>query len=123
LTPAVGTPARGLFLQWVHFAEATAMPPLGAMAQHMMFLPEAERIPAVVVDARTRMLGILHTVEAAMVGKRYLLGDTFSAADIMFGYVLLLTKWFGMLGDEFPNLQQYLTRLEERPALQKTLAS
>src|SRR5262249_21670911 len=28
LAPAPGTAERGLFLQWVHFAEATALPPL-----------------------------------------------------------------------------------------------
>ncbi len=98
------------------------MPPLGAMAQHMIFLPEADRIPAVVVDSQTKVTAMLTAVAAALGGKTYILGTTFSAADIMLGYSLLLTKWFGMLG-EFPTLQAYLARLEERPALKKTLAA
>ena len=122
LAPPVGTAERGAFLQWVHFAEATLMPPLGAMAQHMIFLPEAERIPAVVADSQAKLKGMLTAVEAALGAKTYILGSTFSAADIMLGYSLLLTKWFGMLGD-FPTLHAYMARLEERPTLQKTLAA
>jgi len=122
LAPPVGTAERGTFLQWVHFAEATLMPPLGALAQHTLFLPEAERIPAVVADCHAKLKGMLTALEAALSGKTFILGSTFSAADIMLGYSLLLTKWFGMLG-EFPALQAYMARLEERPALQKTLAA
>jgi glutathione S-transferase len=54
LAPPAGSPDRGLYLQWVHFAEATAFPPIADLAQHTMFLPEAQRIPQVAADARTR---------------------------------------------------------------------
>ena len=120
--PAPGTPARARFLQWVHFAEATALPPLADMAQHMLFKPEAERIPAVVADARTRITAVLGVLEQALAGKQYLLGTEFSGADIMMGYTLLLVKWFGLISDAYPNAAGYLARLEQRPALQKALA-
>src|SRR2546426_544189 len=66
--------------------------------------------------------GDLTMIEPALAGKSYLLGDEFSAADIMLGYALLLMKWFGLLGDATPNASAYLARLEQRPALQKALA-
>lgn len=122
LAAAVGTPQRGPFLQWVHFAEATALPPLADLAQHTIFKPEAERVPAVIADARTRTTAVLGVLERALDGKSYLLGNEFSGADIMTGYALLLTKWFGLLSDKYPNLTAYLGRLEQRPALQKALA-
>ena len=121
LAPPPGTPARGAFLQWLHFAESTAMPPLSDMAQHTMFKPEDERIPAVVADGAKRAAAVLGVVEAALAGKSYLLGNDFSAADIMLGYALLLMKWFGLLSDAYPNVLAYLARLEARPALQKAL--
>ncbi len=121
LAPPVGSPARGAYLQWVHFAEATATPPLSEMAQHMLFKPEAERIPAVVVDARQRAVNVLAALEPVLAGKPFLLGTEFCGADIMLGYTLLLTKWFGLLSGEYPNLVAYLERLERRPALQKAL--
>jgi glutathione S-transferase len=120
LAPAPGTPARAAYLQWIHFAEATAMPPISELAQHTMFKPEAERIAAIVPDAQARIQNWLTTVEAAMDGRDYLCGSELTAADVMLGYSLLLTKWFGLLGDR-PNLTAYLARLEARPALQKAL--
>jgi glutathione S-transferase len=122
LAPAVGAPTRGPFLQWVHFAEATAMPPLGAIAQHTLFKPESERIPAVVVEARERAAAVLGVLEQAVSGKQFLLGAEFSGADVMMGYALLLMKWFGLLTDQYPNLVAYLQRLETRPAFQKAAA-
>ncbi len=121
LAPAPGSPARGAFLQWVHFAEATAMPPLADIAQHMLFKPEAERIPAVVADGQARIAAVLAALANALTGKPYLLGSEFTGADIMMGYSLLLVKWFGLLTPEHPNVTAYLARLEQRPALQKAL--
>jgi len=123
LAPPPGTPERGAFLQWVHFGEATALPPLGDLAQHTLFRPESERIAAVVTDARARLTNVLGVLEQALKGRQYLVGDEFTGADIMNGYALVLTKWFGLLSDDYPNLVAYLARLEQRPALQKALAS
>ena len=121
LAPAPGSPARGAFLQWVHFAEATAMPPLSDIAQHMLFKPEAERVAAVVADGQARVAAVVAALEQTLTGKEYLLGSEFSAADIMMGYSLLLVKWFGLLTPEYRNATAYLARLEQRPALQKAL--
>jgi glutathione S-transferase len=123
LAPPPGTTDRGSYLQWLHFAEATCLPPLGDIAQHSMFKPEAERIPALVLDGKSRVAKWLAVVEATLAGKQFLLGDQFTAADVMMGYGLLLAKWFSLLGEEHPNLTAYLTRLEARPALQKALSS
>ena len=123
LAPRIGTPQRGAYLQWLHFAEATCLPPLSDLAQHSIFKPEAERIPALIPDAQARIANWLAALESALAGKQYLLGDELSGADVMMGYGLLLTKWFGLLGERYPNLTSYLARLEARPALQKALAS
>ena len=121
LAPAPGTPTRGPFLQWVHFAEATALPPLADIAAHSFVRPEAERIPAVIPDARNRATAVLGVIEQALGSKPYLLGNEFSGADIMMGYALLLMKWFGLVTDAYPKSAAYLARLEQRPALQKVL--
>lgn len=123
LAPQVGTAQRGPYLQWIHFAEATCLPPLSDLAQHTMFKPEAERIPAIVPDAHARIATWLAALESSLAGKQYLVGSEFSAADVMMGYGLLLVKWFGQLGEQYPNVTGYLARLEERPGLQKALAS
>lgn len=119
LEPKAGTPERAKFLQWIHFAEATAMPPLSDMAQHMFFRPEADRIPAMVADGRQRFGLVLDALEAELAGKNFLLGDEFSAADIMMGYTLMVSRMFGILTDAHPNVLAYHDRLAERPAYQK----
>jgi glutathione S-transferase len=55
LAPAIGSADRGPYLQWLHFAEATAFPPIGDVARHTMFLrrPSASRrSPPTVACAR-----------------------------------------------------------------------
>ena len=122
LAPPPGTPLRGPFLQWVHFAEATAFPPLGNIAWHM-FKQDADSIPDAIADYRRWAGAALDVLEQALSGNEYLLGAEFSGADIMMGYTVQCAKWFGLLTDSYPNLAGYLARLETRPAFQKALGS
>ncbi len=121
LAPATGSPERGPFLQWLHFAESTALPPVGDIVRHTVFKPEAERIPAVVEDARARLDRTLEVVEKALDGRDYLLASGFSAADVMMGVSLFIMRRLKALDPKFTNLEAYLARLESRPALQKAL--
>ena len=89
LAPAIGSPDRGPYLQWVHFAEATAFPPIGESRATRMFLPEAERIPKVAADGRVRAKNALDVLERTLAGKQYLVGNELSGADIMMGYFLM----------------------------------
>jgi glutathione S-transferase len=120
LGPRPGEPRRGEFLQWVHFAEATLMPPLIEILRHTVLKPEAERIPAVVDDARTRAAATLAVVERALRDRAFLLGAEFSAADIMMAYGVQWAEMLGLLADS-PNLRGYLHRLASRPALRKAM--
>jgi glutathione S-transferase len=122
LAPPVGTPQRGTFLQWVHFSEATAFPPLGELAWNTVFGPEEERSPVAAEGARKRAAGALAVLEKALAGRDYLLGAEFSAADIMMGYTLLAARYFGVLDDKLPNLSAYQARISDRPAFQKAMA-
>lgn len=122
LAPEPGAADRAPFLQWLHFAEATALPPLYDLAQHTVFKPKAERIPAVAEEARARAALVLGVLEDALRGKRHLLGDEFSAADIMTGYSLWLMQMFGLVTEAHTNLRAYLDRLAERPAFRRAFS-
>jgi glutathione S-transferase len=123
LAPAVGSPGRGAYLQWVHFAEATAMPPLGDVTRHMLLLPEADRIPAVAADGRVRAGNVINVLEGALVGKQYLVDNEFSGADIMMGYVLMAAHMLGVVGGAHPNVSAYWERLAARAGLQKAMSA
>jgi glutathione S-transferase len=122
LAPPLGSPARARYLQWLHFGEASLLPPLGDIAQHAMFRPEAERIPAMVVDGRRRAVAKLDVLEQALAGSAYLCGEELTAADVMVGYGVAIAALLGVVGDQHPNLRAYLARLETRPAFQKAFA-
>ena len=122
LGPRAGEPRRGVFLQWLHFAEATLLPPLIEILRHTLLKPEAERIPAVVADAKIRAGVTLDVLERALHDCDYLLGADFTAADIMMGYGVQWAAALGLLGNS-PNLRAYNERLSSRPALKKALAA
>ncbi len=120
LRPAPGTPDAAQYLQWSWFAEATFARPLGDIAQHTVVKPEAERIPAVVADARTRALTCMDALEAAVPGGRYLINGAFTASDIMMGYTLILARRFKVLTPTtYPNVNAYMARLETHPGFIK----
>jgi glutathione S-transferase len=119
LAPPPGSPERPAFLQWLHWSEATLMPPLGEIVAHSFVRPEAERLPAVVTDARKRLRRCLAVVEKELSGRDTILPSGFSAADIMLCYGLQLAKLLGLLDDDFPRTRAYLERLAARPAFQK----
>ncbi len=123
LAPAIGSPLRGEFLQWVHYAEGTAFPPLGIIVWHTLFRGDADQVPGVVASARERAEAALGVVERALGGKAYLLGADFTAADVMMGFTLAAARMLGVLDQRFPNLTAYLSRLEARPAFQRAAES
>ena len=61
------------------------------------------------------------SIEAAVSGRDYLLGDTFSMADMIFGGTVRYMLRFKML-EASPAITAYAERLAQRPALQRAEA-
>ena len=123
LAPAVGTPARGLYYQWIHYAMSGLEPPAVTIFLHTVMKPEAERNPTLVAEARTQLAAALKGVDAALAGREYILGPEFTAADAMMGSTLKWCQMMGMIdGASLPNMQAYLGRLAARPAAQRATA-
>jgi glutathione S-transferase len=121
LAPPPGSPLRGAFLQWVHFADATAFTGLGNIAWHTRFKEDAASVADALADYRGWVRAALDALERALAGGPYLLGDDFSGADVMVGYTVLVAKALGLVGEEHPAVDAYLARLTRRPALRRAL--
>jgi glutathione S-transferase len=119
LAPPPAAPARAQYLQWLHFGEATCLPPLSDLVQHSFLRPEAERIPAMVPDARARVVQWMDVLDRALATRPYVAGEEFTAADVMIGYAVALAKLLQLVGPDHPKVAAYLARLEARPAFQK----
>lgn len=122
LEPKPGTADHARYLYWLHFAEATFMPPLGTIAQHAFIRPAEQRIPQLVTESQDKVRKILSLLDRALAGKPFICGGELTAADTMLGYDLLLAKMFGLLTDDYPNVVAYFGRLAARPGFQKATA-
>jgi len=120
LEPAIGTPGRAAFLQWLHYAESTAFAPLGVVIWLTRYRQDAADHPELVSDAIERAKTSFRFVEQALAGRDFLASDAFSAADIMMGFTLLAARMLAVL-DDCPKLNAYLDRITARPAFATTL--
>ena len=113
----------GPFLEWIQFSERSLMDPLSQLLQHTALLPEGERDKAVVDRARRVFRHNARAVDDALEGKEYLVGNAFSAADIVIGYVLFLAEDNDLFPAGLDNLRAYYARLSERAAFKLATTS
>ncbi len=115
LAPPPGSPDSALCRQWCWFAEATFARPLGEIANHRYVAPNGETVEFVIDDCKARARLCIDAIEGVVNDSDYLVGNSFSAADIMTGYSLLLASNFGVLTDDHPHTKTYFDRLDARP--------
>ncbi|MBY0399290.1 glutathione S-transferase family protein [Myxococcota bacterium] len=120
--PALDSPARGPYLQWLHWSEASLMPPLGQINAHRFVLREADRIPAALELARRQFARVVAQLDQALADRDYLVEDRFTAADLMAGYGIALARMVGELPPPPKALAAWFARLEQRPAFERALA-
>lgn len=122
LEPAIGSPARGPYLQWLHWSEASLMPPLGQINAHKFVLREADRIPAALDLARRQFARVVEQLDRALAGVDYLVEDRFTAADLMAGYGIALARMVGELPAGAAAVGVWFERLSRRPAFERAFA-
>ena len=111
LAPALDDPLRGPYLRWMIFYAASFEPALvdkfrGHEAGMRAMSPYAS------YDE------MLETLFAALKPGPYLLGSTFSAADILWGSALGWTMAFKLVPPR-PEFSEYAARIAERPAVKR----
>jgi glutathione S-transferase len=111
------------YLQWIHAGEATLTPPLGTLAQHTMIRPAEKRVAMIAGEAVETFHTRMKVLDKWMGGRGFLLGDDFTAADVMVGYALHLGNLMGLLKDTPKDVQHYWERLAARPAYQKAVSA
>ena len=114
LQPEPGTESHALYLQWSWFAEATFARPLGEIVNHRRAFAEAEQSPAAIEEMIGRAWLCVEALDAELASREWLVADSFSAADIMTGYSLMLADW--LIDRPFPeHVSAYFARLQSRP--------
>ena len=114
LAPAVGDPARARYFHWLFFAPGCIEPAF------------AERFTGMSLPAKSAGWGsferVFSVLEEALARGPWILGEKFSAADVMIGTDLLFgIERFGIVEDT-PVFAAYLERCKARPAHQRAMA-
>ncbi|OHB33355.1 MAG: glutathione S-transferase [Phenylobacterium sp. RIFCSPHIGHO2_01_FULL_70_10] len=112
LQPPAGSADHEVYLQWLHYAEGSAMLPL-MLFMYVMRLGEAG------APLHPRIEGEIDNhlayLDQALEGRDYLLGEALTGADIQMSFVGEVGRAFGKLAG-YPQATAWLDRLHARPA-------
>jgi glutathione S-transferase len=114
LAPAIGDPRRGPYLRWMFFSGSCVEPAVWDRALN--------REPG-----KRSMIGYgsfddaMNAASLAISNGPYILGDMFSAADVVLGSMLMYGMQFGIIPAR-PDFAAYAERLKARHALQRSEA-
>lgn len=119
LAPQPGTDNWRDYQQWMYFIPATLEPPLFYYLLHKTILPENQRIPEILPWCLKRYRQVLAMLEKEIQNKTFLVGNSFTTADIMLGSTL---AWTPEVFSHYPALTRYTRQLTERPAYKAAIA-
>ena len=114
LAPQIGDPLRGAYLRWMLFYAACFEP---AVVDRAAKHEPAPQTMSPYGDYDT----MLNTVVAELTNGPYLLGERFTAADVLWGTALGWTTMFGLV-PKLPEITAYVNRVGSRPAAARVQA-
>jgi glutathione S-transferase len=118
LAPALNSPDRARYYEAIVYAVSTIDETVIPIYFHKKVLPPEKRDPKI-VEAKLPTWKVSAELLTKRLGDREtIVGDKFSAADIVVGYDLLLALEVGLL-DDYPKLAAYAKRLAQRPTFAK----
>jgi len=116
LQPSVGWPEHETYLQWLHYAEGSAMLPL-MLKLYVGRLGEAGAPLAPRIDSE--LANHLGFVDASLQGRDWLVGKDLTGADIQMSFVGEAARG---LRAQYPNIDAWVKRFQARPAYRRALA-
>lgn len=117
LQPDPATAAYDEYVQWLHFAEGSAMLPL-MLKLYVGRLGDAGA--PLQPRIQSELANILGYLDHAVSRTPYLMGEALSGADIQMSFIGELAKVQGMTGPH-PHLAAWVEKLQARPAYQKAI--
>ena len=117
LQPETGTDGYEQYLQWLHYAEGSAMLPMMLKMYTARLGDAGAPLQPRISDELQRHLGY---IENSLQGVDWLVGNSFSGADIQLSFVVEITPLLYSL-DSLPNIAAYRQRLQKRPAYKAAL--
>ena len=117
LQPSPETAQYDEYVQWMHYAEGSAMLPL-MLNLYVSRLGEAGAPLAPRIESE--IANHLGYIDGALQGRSYLLGDEFTGADVQMSFIGEIAEAYGKRA-AFPNMDAWVKRLHARPAYKKAV--
>jgi len=117
LQPDPSTATYDEYVQWLHFAEGSAMLPL-MLNLYVGRLGDAGAPLRPRIDSELK--NYLGYLDKALSQFDYLMGDDLSGADIQMSFIGEVANQQGLLGD-YPHLKAWTQRFQQRPAYQAAM--
>src|SRR5580698_6346511 len=108
----------GEIARWMYMNAAHLSPNIARIFAHTIRLPEDQRLPRIVEEARAEVDRCLKAIEAQLAGREHLL-DRFSLAEIAIAPTLSAAPMLGIDLARFPSVDGWVKRIGARPAWQK----
>ncbi|KOO09010.1 glutathione S-transferase family protein [Vibrio hepatarius] len=118
LAPKRGTQEYTEYLQWLHFAESSAILPL---LLKVFVAKDGAEMNFLDGYAEVETQKVMSYFDASLEGKTYLVEERLTGADIMMSFIAEMLYKFGML-EQFSNIKRYAALLAEHPAYQQANA-
>ena len=104
-------------IQWSFWAMTEVEPPLMKVLMNRAFLPEDQRVPAEAEAGAQGMQAPLGVLDRVLADRPFLLGDTFSIADLNVASVLSVAAFCKFDYSTFTNVKRWADACMSRPAL------
>ncbi|HAI97377.1 MAG: glutathione S-transferase [Cycloclasticus sp.] len=121
LIPPAGTQQRAKYDEGCFFILTELEQPLWTIGKHTFVFPEDKRVPAILDVARWEFLKACKALEKNLSGKKFALGDQFSAVDILLAHTLRWADAFGVASGS-QVLDDYRDRMSARPSFAKVIS-
>ncbi|MEX0583842.1 MAG: glutathione S-transferase [Sneathiella sp.] len=115
--PKIGTKEYEKYVEWLHYAEGSAMLPL-LLRLYTGRLGDAAAPLMPRIDSETENHFFFMNEE--MTGREFFVGSSLTGADIMMSFPLEAARARGILG-AYPALSDFVARIQQRPAYLRAL--
>jgi len=111
LEPAFSSPDYIQYLQWIHFAESSAMVPILLKVFTQFETQTGTHLNFLDGYTQTEFNKVLGFLDSVLADKTFIVGEKLSGADFMLAFVAITVVEQLGAGEQYPHLAAYLQRL------------
>ncbi len=112
---------QGHAIQWSFWVMTEIEPPLLQAMMHRAFYPPDQRKPELADEGEQKIQKPLEVLNDHLSSRKYVVGNTYSVADVNLASILVWTAFAKLELDAYPHVARWLGECTSRPAAKKVL--